>query len=149
MMPEEISQLATAFKYPSAGALLMVNPCPTVKKGKKSKKKKKWFAFKNKMCNIKFSNFLYFLAAFVARLVTVYIGLLVDAAPGINYTDTDYEVFSDAATHVYNGGSPYARHTYRYTPIAAYICLVNNIFHPQAGKILFCALDIIVGVLYW
>lgn len=41
MMPEEISQLATAFKYPSAGALLMVNPCPTVKKGKKSKKKKK------------------------------------------------------------------------------------------------------------
>jgi len=50
---------------------------------------------------------------------------------------------------VYNGESPYKRHTYRYTPIAAYICLVNIIIHPMAGKIIFCLLDIVMGRLMW
>jgi phosphatidylinositol glycan class M len=77
------------------------------------------------------STFFYFLFSFAARLLTVYIGCLIDESPGPNkYTDTDYEVFTDAATHVMNGGSPYARHTYRYTPLAAYVCLVNNLIHP-------------------
>jgi len=65
------------------------------------------------------------------------------------FTDTDYEVFSDAATYVYNGESPYRRWTYRYTPLAAYICLVNDLIHPLAGKIVFCICDIILGYIYW
>ena len=80
----------------------------------------------------------------------IYIAKVIDESPGPNkYTDTDYEVFSDAATHVYNGGSPYARHTYRYTPLAAYICLVNNVVHPLAGKVVFSLLDLVMGALYW
>lgn len=84
------------------------------------------------------------------RLVIVYIAKQIDESGSTNkFTDTDYEVFSDAATHVYNGGSPFARHTYRYTPLAAYICLVNNVIHPLAGKILFCLCDIAIGLIYW
>ena len=88
--------------------------------------------------------------AFVLRLVVVAIAKYIDETSTTNkFTDTDYEVFSDAATHVYNGGSPFARHTYRYTPLAAYICLVNNTIHPLAGKIVFCFCDILLGFLFW
>ena len=92
----------------------------------------------------------FLLAAFVIRLVVVYIAKLIDESSSTNkFTDTDYEVFSDAATYVYNGESPFNRHTYRYTPLAAYICVVNNIFHPLAAKVLFCVCDILLGVIYW
>jgi len=92
----------------------------------------------------------FFLAAFVLRLVIVWIAKLIDESGSTNkFTDTDYEVFSDAATHVFNGGSPFARHTYRYTPLAAYICLVNNLIHPLAGKIVFCLCDIAMGLIFW
>ena len=88
--------------------------------------------------------------AFLIRLIVVYIAKLIDESSTTNkFTDTDYEVFSDAATHVFNGVSPFARHTYRYTPLAAYICLVNNLIHPLAGKIVFCICDIILGFIFW
>ena len=88
--------------------------------------------------------------AFLLRIVIVIYAKFHDEASVTNkFTDTDYEVFSDAATHVYNGGSPFDRHTYRYTPLAAYICLVNNVIHPLAGKIVFCVVDIFIGFLFW
>lgn len=88
--------------------------------------------------------------ALVLRLILVYVAKVVDDnTNGFKYTDTDYDVFTDAATHVYNGGSPFNRHTYRYTPIAAYICLLNNVFHYVAGKIVFCILDVIMGAFMW
>ena len=67
----------------------------------------------------------------------------------MKYTDIDYFVFSDAATKVYNGGSPFERHTYRYTPLVAYICTINNFVHPLAAKIVFCICDIIMGYILW
>ena len=68
---------------------------------------------------------------------------------GLKYTDIDYQVFSDAATKVYLGGSPYEAHTYRYTPIVAYLCLVNNFIHPLAAKVIFCGCDILMGYILW
>lgn len=58
-------------------------------------------------------------------------------------------MFSDAATYVYKGGSPYQRHTYRYTPLVAYICMVNNYIHPLAAKFVWAIADIIVGIYMW
>jgi len=87
---------------------------------------------------------------FILRLLLVYIATIVDkASDGVKYTDIDYLVFSDAATKVYNGGSPFERHTYRYTPLVAYICTVNNFIHPLAAKIVFCVCDIIMGYILW
>ena len=72
-----------------------------------------------------------------------------DRISDVKYTDVDYYVFSDAATYVYKGQSPYKRHTYRYTPLAAYVCLVNNLIHPIAGKVVFCIGDVLMTLILW
>ena len=92
--------------------------------------------------------FLWF--ALIGRFVIVFIASIIDErTPNMKYTDTDYDVFTDAAKQVYRGKSPYKRSTYRYTPIAAYICTLNVVIHPLAGKIVFCILDVLMGMLMW
>ncbi|CAI5440817.1 unnamed protein product [Caenorhabditis angaria] len=86
--------------------------------------------------------------AFVARITLVLYAHIHDYMFKVNFTDIDYSVFSDAAKHVSNGGSPFDRDTYRYTPALAWI-LLPVVQFPDFGKILFCIFDIIVAVLYF
>jgi phosphatidylinositol glycan class M len=84
------------------------------------------------------------------RLVLVYIADVIDNnSSSAKYTDIDYSVFTDAATMVYNGKSPYQRHTYRYTPLVAYMAVINNYTHYVATKLVFCICDILVGIMEW
>ncbi len=48
---------------------------------------------------------------FLIRLLLIWIGDILDnmATTSLRYTDKDYGVFSDAATKVYEGGSPFDR----------------------------------------
>ena len=86
----------------------------------------------------------------VIRLILIYVAYVVDnSSDTIKFTDTDYDVFSDAAAHVCQGNSPYLRKTYRYTPLAAYICVINTFIHPLACKFVFVAFDIVLAVLIW
>jgi phosphatidylinositol glycan class M len=67
---------------------------------------------------------------YIVRILMIFIGLYIDNHTHLWYTDFDYGVFSDAASHVWQGESPFERHTYRYTPLVAYLCLVNKVIHP-------------------
>jgi phosphatidylinositol glycan class M len=85
--------------------------------------------------------------ALAVRLLLVFCGERRDQAPGLRYTDIDYLVFSDAADHVIHNLSPYARPTFRYSPLVAYVLLPNALFGRRFGKILFCLFDVATGAI--
>jgi len=84
----------------------------------------------------------------IIRLALILYGDWQDRHMDVKYTDVDYRVFEDAARHVWEGGSPYDRATYRYSPLLAYL-LVPNMWFPIWGKILFGVADLVVGVLIY
>ena len=70
--------------------------------------------------------------------------LLDDTA--VPYTDIDYHVFSDAASYIRQGGSPYQRLTYRYTPFLAAL-IARLPYHGILGRYVFCVADALCGAL--
>ncbi|KAG2111690.1 glycosyltransferase family 50 protein [Suillus discolor] len=90
----------------------------------------------------------------VLRVVLILYSEWHDAHSIVKYTDIDYRVFSDAARFILypkpqgniakgplaplflTVGDPYARETYRYTPLLAILLLPNEWLHPSFGKYL-------------
>ncbi|KAF2275976.1 GPI mannosyltransferas-like protein 1 [Westerdykella ornata] len=89
-----------------------------------------------------------FSAAVLLRVVLLVYGLFQDAYSPMKYTDIDYFVFTDAARFISQGKSPYARDTYRYTPLLAWL-IYPTTWPGQMwfsfGKILFAVGDIVAG----
>lgn len=83
--------------------------------------------------------------ALLLRILFILFGEWQDRKLGIQYTDIDYEVISDAAELVVNGNSPYDRATYRYSPFLAYLLVPNVLIHRCWGKIVFSVADLAVG----
>ena len=86
-----------------------------------------------------------FTCSWVFRLVLILYGEVHDRLMDVKFTDIDYRVFSDAASHVLNGSSPYERHTYRYTPLLAWLLVPNHILLYSFGKLVFITLDVLAG----
>ncbi|PSR88778.1 PIG-M-domain-containing protein [Coniella lustricola] len=109
-----------------------------------------------------------YMAATALRVVMLLYGLWQDANSPLKYTDIDYLVFTDAARFVaqQHPEGPYARETYRYTPMLAWMLLptAQNITNSTAadvlptfatawlataafsfGKILFALADLVAG----
>lgn len=78
------------------------------------------------------------------RLALIWYANYHDEHFDVSYTDIDYKVFTDAARHVYNGNSPYKRHTYRYSPLIAYLLVPNIFLFNEFGKVLFTVFDILI-----
>ncbi|KAK7256951.1 hypothetical protein RIF29_30571 [Crotalaria pallida] len=81
----------------------------------------------------------------IFRVILILYGEWQDAHMEVRYTDVDYLVFSDAASLMASGDSPYKRTTYRYSPLLALLLLPNSFIHSSWGKFLFSASDILVG----
>ncbi|CAN6554551.1 unnamed protein product [Malus baccata var. baccata] len=82
----------------------------------------------------------------VLRVVLILYGEWQDAHMEARYTDIDYMVFSDAASLMASGKSPFQRSTYRYSPLLAFLLLPNSILHRPWGKSIFSAADLLVGL---
>ncbi|KAL4945581.1 hypothetical protein BDV06DRAFT_184318 [Aspergillus oleicola] len=82
------------------------------------------------------------------RAIMLIYGAWQDANSPVKYTDIDYMVFTDAARYVSQGDSPYARDTYRYTPLLAWMLLPTTWEIPgffAFGKALFALSDVLAG----
>lgn len=98
------------------------------------------------------SPILVYSAAGALRVVFLFYGLYQDAYSPVKYTDIDYMVFTDAARFVSRGQSPYARDTYRYTPLLAWLLFPTAWTGPfgtslwfSFGKALFAISDLVTG----
>lgn len=85
-----------------------------------------------------------FTISLLLRLGLLFYGIYQDAHSALKYTDIDYLVFTDASRFVADGQSPYARDTYRYTPLLAWI-LLPTVRFPAFGKLVFAAADLLAG----
>lgn len=91
---------------------------------------------------------LVFTTATLLRAIFLLYGLWQDANSPMKYTDIDYFVFTDAARFISRGQSPYARDTYRYTPLLAWMIYPTTwpgTFWFSSGKVLFAVGDVIAG----
>ncbi|CAI7608070.1 unnamed protein product [Penicillium manginii] len=93
------------------------------------------------------------IGACLLRIILLVYGGWQDANSAVKYTDIDYMVFTDASRYVANGESPYARDTYRYTPLLAWMLVPTAWQLPPPwsavsfafGKILFASADVLAG----
>lgn len=88
---------------------------------------------------------LFIFSAFLRVFLIIY-GEWQDSHMEVKYTDIDYVVFSDAASLMASGKSPYERLTYRYSPLLAFLLVPNCFIHPSWGKFIFSASDLLVGL---
>lgn len=91
---------------------------------------------------------LVFSSSIILRVVFLLYGLWQDENSPMKYTDIDYYVFTDAARFISRGQSPYARDTYRYTPLLAWL-IYPSVWPGRVwfsfGKILFAVGDVAAG----
>lgn len=97
--------------------------------------------------NISLQNHL--LLSILIRILLIIYGEIQDSVSEVPYTDIDYKVVTDGARYVTNDESPFLRHTYRYTPLLAYLLVPNILLHKCIGKIIFSIGDILVAVLLY
>lgn len=81
------------------------------------------------------------------RVGLLFYGNYHDIHHSVKYTDIDYQVYTEAATFMSEGESPYKSLTYRYTPALALLLLPNVYWNVVWGKIVFSAFDILTGYL--
>ncbi|OMJ95430.1 hypothetical protein SteCoe_1195 [Stentor coeruleus] len=87
-----------------------------------------------------------FILGTIIRLVLLLYGEWQDHNLEVKYTDIDYYVYSDASSYILQGKSPFLRHTYRYTPLLAYLLLPNSWLF-CFGKIIFILADLWTGLI--
>lgn len=81
------------------------------------------------------------------RCIVLVYSIFHDYAFRVKYTDIDYMIVVDGAKEMLQGGTPFQRTTYRYTPLLAALVLPAALIANPLGKIVFALSDI--GAAYY
>ncbi|KAH8291035.1 hypothetical protein KR054_007950 [Drosophila jambulina] len=92
---------------------------------------------------------IHILISAMVRIALICYGQIHDSRSAVPYTDIDYKVVTDGARQVLAGETPFARHTYRYSPIMAYLQTLNILLHPVWGKLLYATFDLLIATLIY
>ena len=86
-------------------------------------------------------------AALALRISLVAVAAIIDAYKplGLRYTDVDYDVLKDGARYMAQGGSPFQRATFRYSPLVAWPLLLDLKTGLPVAKLVFCVMDVLLG----
>ena len=86
-------------------------------------------------------------AALALRFALVAVASIIDAYKplGLRYTDVDYDVLKDGARAMMQGGSPFQRATYRYSPLVGVAAAVGYKDGATVAKLVFCLMDVLLG----
>lgn len=99
----------------------------------------------SRIANLLFRRYPFIFGLFLRVVLCLLFPALFDHGVGVQYTDIDYYVFTDAARLVQAGQSPYRRHTYRYTPFLASLLALSGNSLMISSRILFCFADALCG----
>lgn len=83
------------------------------------------------------------------RICLIIYGQFQDKHAEVPYTDVDYIVVTDGARQMLLGNSPFRRHTYRYSPILAFMQIPNVVVYNEMGKFIYACFDILVALLIY
>lgn len=112
---------------PEKSEVKEVKPAPQAVESKKPREPQEWF--------FNFPNMMFW--AIVLRFGFLALNEMFSIT-----TDVDYHVYTEGAAELLKqGGNPYSRFTYRYTPLLAYM-MIPNLQLPFFGKILFNLFDL-------
>lgn len=103
--------------------------------------------FKDYLLNLSFR--FHFILSIVIRLALIFYGQFHDLHSEVPYTDIDYKVVTDGARQILKGNTPFNRHTYRYSPLLAYMQIPNVLLNPCVGKIIYSCFDLLVAILIY
>ncbi|AAZ11892.1 mannosyltransferase [Trypanosoma brucei brucei TREU927] len=76
------------------------------------------------------------------RLILIAYAFFHDQWFRVKYTDIDYMIVVDGARHMWNGGSPFDRTTFRYTPLLAALVMPSIWIANPMGKLIFASSDL-------
>lgn len=103
--------------------------------------------FKNFLLTLPFRTHI--IISVLIRVGLIIYGQVHDQYSEVPYTDIDYVVVTDGARQVLKGNSPFNRHTYRYSPILAFMQIPNVVLYREMGKCIYSCFDILVALLIY
>ncbi|XP_013118154.1 GPI mannosyltransferase 1 [Stomoxys calcitrans] len=106
-----------------------------------------YYRLKERLLTLPFR--FHIIVSILIRVIFIIYGTIHDQHSDVPFTDIDYIVVTDGARQLLAGNSPFNRHTYRYSPLYAFMQIPNVVLYREMGKFIYSCFDILVALLIY